>query len=178
MEVFLVLALRRNYSASANGRFCNHVVKYCPIVFLFLQVRHPWLFHTVAYADIDTSWAQYAVDLWKHLVCIWTRAIAAKDRIDRALVNNSIKGAIFKLKLPNITLFVNQSWVFFFVQFLHLLDHSETNVNVCLLLITIVKHLFRDSYTFLETIEYFIQQTYLSYRFPHSRYSSQAVHTA
>jgi len=145
VEVLFVLAFVAHYSRGADGGFGNHVVEHSPVVVFLLQVAHAALLHAVAHTDVHTSRAENAMNLSKHLVCVGARTVSTKYRVEGALVNYSVEGAVLKLKLANIALLVNESGVLFLIEFLHLLDNSKGNVNVDNVLESVVKHFFGDA---------------------------------
>ena len=85
------------------------------------------------------------MDLVEHLECVGAGAIAAEDRVKRALVNDGVKAAILELKHAHVHLPVDHVWVALPVMLSHLLLHSEGDINVLHILVAIIEHLLGEA---------------------------------
>lgn len=84
------------------------------------------------------------MNLVQHLLCVGAATITAKNRVESALVNNSVKSFVRNLgaHLAHVHLFVSERGVLFAIEILHLLDDGEGNVNICDVLVALVEHFF------------------------------------
>lgn len=121
------------------------MVRNGPVEVAALEVVHALLLDAVGNADVDSVGGEHAMDLRQHLSCIGARAIAAQNRVERALVDNCVERAILILKLAHVHLFVDHAWVALFVLFGHLLLDGERDVNIAQVLVPVVKHLLREA---------------------------------
>ena len=145
VEVLVVSGLGCNDSRGGDGWLGDHVVRNGPIELLLLEVGHAGLLYAVGDADVDTVGWETTVDFSKHLVSVRSGSITAKDGVEGALVNDCIKSTVFITKRSHVHLFVRHVGVLVFVELLHLLDHSEWNVDVGDVGVAVVIHLFRKT---------------------------------
>lgn len=115
VEVLFVFAFGAYHSAGADSGLGHHVVENSPVVLLFLEIRHPRFLHAIADAHVYTRGGEYSVDFREHLVCVGAGPISTENGVECALIDDSVEGAILKLKLSNITLLILKSRILFFV---------------------------------------------------------------
>ena len=116
-----------------------------PLESTVLEVVHALGHHSVRNTDINSVWCEDALDLREHLLCIGTRAITAQDRVEGALVDHRIEGAIWETDIADVHLLVGESGVTLFVHLCHLLYHGEGDVDIGDVLVAILKHLLRQT---------------------------------
>ena len=145
VEVAVVALLRADDGRGRDGRLGHEMVRNRPVEVAALEVVHALLLHAVGDADVDAVGREHAMDLREHLRGVGAGAITAQNRVERALVDHGVECAVLILQLPDVHLLVDHAWVALFVHFGHLLLHSERDVNVAQILVTILKHLLREA---------------------------------
>ena len=122
------------------------MVRDMPFESTVLEVVHALRHNTVGDTDVDSVRCQDTLNLREHLFCVGARAVAAQDRVESALVNHSIESSIWETDITYIHLLVSESGVTLFVRLRHLLNHSEGDIDICDVLVAILKHLLRQTY--------------------------------
>lgn len=140
VEVAVLVLLGRDHAGSRDGWLGDQVVRHSPVEVTVLEVAHPLVLHTVRDADVHAVGVEHAVDLCEHLGRVGSRAIAAEDGVEGALVDDGIKGVLAELQLPHVHLLVDERGETLLVRLSHLLDHSERDVNVSDVLVAILVH--------------------------------------
>ena len=153
VEILFVLVFVSYHSRGWDSGFGHLVLEHSPVELLLLEVAHPLLWEAVWNHDVHSSWRKYSVNLTEHLVGIGTRTVPAQDWVEGALVDDSVKGAVFILQTPHIHLFERQVRQLLLVHLLHLLDHSEGDIDVGDVLVTVLVHFLAQAWVAAPGVE-------------------------
>lgn len=121
------------------------MMEHGPIKILLSEVLLTVFLDAVADAHIYAIRCEYPVDLAEHLVCAGPWAIATKNGVKRAFVDDAVEAPVLEREAAAVHVLVDQSRVLVLVILLHLFDDGVWDVDVRDFVVAIVCHLFTQA---------------------------------